>query len=264
MKKSIVRSVLLVSVFAFLSACTQAPQPTTIEKILSEKTIVVGTTGEQFPFSYKDNKGELSGIDIKIARNLADELGVGLTFKIMPFDQLIPAVKGGGVDIVFSGVSITAQRNTEVAFPGIYYKSGKSIVTSNQKIYKGKVEDVNNEDVTLAVVKATTSEAFVQVKYPKAKLESSETFEAAIALLNSGKVDGMVTDYETAELISFAYLGKGYLFKNLSSKTEQEFISPVVSGDDALFINLVSNYITKINAFDEYSAIDRIWVDYLN
>ena len=39
------------------------------------------------------------------------------------------------VDIVFSGVSITTERNTKVAFPGVYYKSGKSILTKNRLKY---------------------------------------------------------------------------------------------------------------------------------
>lgn len=264
MKKSIVRSVLLVSIIAFFAACTQAPQPTTIEKILNEKTIVVGTTGEQFPFSFKDDKGELAGIDIKIAKGLAKELGVSVTFSIMPFDQLIPAVKEGKVDIVFSGVSITPQRNTEVAFPGVYYLSGKSIVSSDKKIYNGKIEDVNKAEVKLAVTSGTTSETFVKKKYPAATIVSVKDISEAVALVNDGKADGLVTDFETAELISFAYLESNFLFKNLSTTVNQEFISPVVSGDDFLFVNLVSNFIERVNTVDEYAAVDKIWRNLLN
>lgn len=264
MKKSIVRSVLLVSILALLAACTQAPQPTTIEKILKEKTLVVGTTGEQFPFSFKDDKGELTGIDIKIARNLAYELGVSVTFAVMPFDQLIPAVKDGRVDIVFSGVSATPLRNTEVAFPGVYYKTGKSILSSNKAISKGKLEDVNKKEVTLAVTAGTTSEQFVKEIYPDVTLVSVDNISQAVTDLNNGKIDGLVTDFETAELISFVYAGQGYLFQNLSRKETKEFISPMVSANDALFINLISNYIERVNTYDEFAAVDKIWRDLLN
>lgn len=264
MKKSIVTSVLLVSIIAFFAACTQAPQPTTIEKILNEKTLVVGTTGEQFPFSFKDDKGELSGIDIKIARNLAYELGVSVTFVILPFDQLIPAVKDGRVDIVFSGVSATPLRNTEVAFPGVYYKTGKSILSANKAISKGALADVNKKDVTLAVTNGTTSQKFIAETYPDATLVTVDNISEAVTKLNEASVDGLVTDFETAELISFAYPESDYVFQNLSSKEMKEFISPIVSADDVLFLNLVENYIERINTYDEFAAVDKIWRDLLN
>lgn len=264
MKKSLIVPILLVSILTFFVACTPAPQVSTIEKVLAEKNLVIGTTGEQFPFSFKDDNGELAGIDIKIAKNLAQELGVKATFAILPFDQLIPAVKEGRVDIVFSGVSVTTLRNTEVAFPGVYYKSGKSIVSKSQELANGKAEKVNTKDVTLAVTKGSTSATFASNKYPQANLVLVNNITEAVSMINQGTAHGLVTDFETAELISFAYMESDFRFKNLATTLEQEFISPVVSADDQLFINLISNYIVKINSADEFGAVDKIWRELLN
>lgn len=265
MRKTFIAMVLLfVSGSLFFVSCTQPTKQSTIDKILTEKIIIVGTTGEQFPFSFKEDNGELKGIDINIAKLLAKELGVEVKFEVLPFDQLIPAVKNGKVDIVFSGVTITTKRNTEVAFPGVYYKSGKSILTKNKQLYKGEVEYVNAENITLAVTKATTSEGFVKDKYPKAKLILVKNITEAVKLLSEDKIDGIVADFETCELIAFSYKESYLYFKNLSTSTKKEFLSPVVAADDYLFINLISNYIERINAIDEYEAVDMIWYEFLN
>lgn len=267
MRKTINSLILLFVVGSlFIVSCSQPTKSklNTLDKILKEKTIVVGTTGEQFPFSFKDDNGDIKGIDINTANLLAKELGVSIKYEIMHFDELIPAVIDGKVDIVFSGVSITTLRNTKVAFPGVYYKSGKSILTKDKQLYKGETELVNSENITLAVTKATTSEGFVNNKYPKAKIIAVKNISEAVKLLSEDKVNGIVADFETCELIAFSYTDSYLYFKNLTIPTEKEFLSPVVAADDYLFINLISNYIERINAIDEYEAVDMIWYEYLN
>ncbi len=252
---------LVVTCSMFMTSCTQPAKQSTLDKIVTSKTLVVGTTGEQFPFSFKE-KGELEGIDIRIANHLAKELGVAIKYEIMDFDQLIPAVANGKVDIVFSGVSITTERNTKVAFPEVYFKSGKSILTKNKKLSKGDDALVNNDKVTLAVTKATTSETFVKTRFPKANLILVDGNSDAIALLGEDKVDGIVADFETCESLAFSYEASFLYYNNISKSTEKEFISPVVSADDQLFVNLVSNYIKRINAFDKSDAVDKMWYNY--
>tara|TARA_B100000809_G_scaffold237763_1_gene257867 strand:- start:34436 stop:35233 length:798 start_codon:yes stop_codon:yes gene_type:complete len=259
-----VLSVLLVTFSLFITSCTQPAKQKTLDKILTNKTIVVGTSGAQFPFSFKDDSGKLKGIDISIANYLAKELGVAIKYEVMDFNKLIPAVIDGKVDIVFSGVSITTERNTKVAFPGVYYKSGKSILTKSKKLSKGKAEFVNLESVTLATMKATTSEAYVKAKFPKVKLVLVDSNSDAIKLLGEDKVDGIVADFETCEMLAFSYEESFLFYNNMSRPYENEFISPVIASDDYLFINLVSNYIKRINAIDKSEAIDEIWYNYAN
>lgn len=255
-------ALLFVTCSMFITSCTEPAKQTTIDKILTEKTIVVGTTGEQFPFSFKDKADKLVGVDINIANYLAKELGVAIKFEVMNFDELIPSVINGKVDIVFSGVSITTERNTKVAFPGVYYKSGKSILTKSKKLSKGEAEFVNTESVTLVTTEGTTSETFVKARFPKAKLILVNDNSEAIKLLGEGKVDGVVADFETCEMLAFSYEESFLFYNNISKSTEKEFISPVVAADDHLFINLISNYINRINAVDKPEAVDEIWYKY--
>lgn len=263
MRKSFVALVLFVLASStLLTSCAEPVKQKTLDKILAQKTIVVGTTGEQFPFTFKGASGELEGIDIKIANHLAKELGVAIKYEVMDFENLIPAVKNGSVDIVFSGVSITTERNSKVVFPGVYFKSGKSILTKNKKLSKGDAESVNVSTVTLVTTKGTTSEDFVRNRFPNAKLVLVENNAEAIALLGADKVDGIVADFETCESLAFSYESSFLYYNNISKSTEKEFISPVIAAHDNHFTNLISNYIQRINAVDKSSVIDEIWYDY--
>ena len=254
--------ILLTVLFLAYSAQTKAQE--IINKILKEKTLVVGTTGEQFPFTFKDAKGNLEGIDIRIANSLAKELGVEAKFEVMPFEKLIEALKEGKIDIILSGMSITTKRNTQVAFPGVYYKTGKSILTFNKELYKGEVKAINRKNITLATTENTTSEKYVKANYPNAKLITVKDINEAKKMLLNGKVDGIVADYETTEMLAFDITDKSVYYKNISKATEKEFISPAVSAKDYLFINLVSNFIDRVNAYDEDKAVENLWVKYLN
>jgi polar amino acid transport system substrate-binding protein len=253
---------LLVTCSMFITSCTQPLKQSTLDKILTEKTIVVGTTGEQFPFSFKGEDDSLEGIDINIANYLAKDLGVTVKYEIMDFDQLIPSVVNGKVDIVFSGVSITTERNTRVAFPGVYFKSGKSILTKSKKLSKGEAEFVNDESVTLVTVEGTTSEGFVKTRFPNAKLVLVDNNSQAIKLLGADKAHGIVADFETCEMLAFSYEKSFLYYNNISKSTEKEFISPVVAAGDYLFINLISNYINRINEVDKADVVDNIWYKY--
>ena len=254
--------ILLTVLFIAYSAQTKAQE--VINKIMKEKVLVVGTTGEQFPFTFKDGKGKLQGIDINIANRLAKELGVEAKFEVMPFEKLIEALKAGKVDIILSGMTTTVKRNTEVAFPGVYYKTGKSILTFKKELYKGEVNAINRKDITLAATENTTSEKYVKANYPNAKLVTVKDISDAKKMLLDGKVDGVVADYETTEMLAFDISDKSVYYKNISKSTEKEFISPAVSAKDFLFINLVSNYIDRVNAYDEDEAIENLWIKYLN
>ncbi len=261
--KRIMPYLVLLNLIFILSSCSTPEKPSTIEKILENKVMVVGTTGEQFPFSYKGPDGELKGVDIKMSKKLAKDLGVDVKFELMEFDHLIPAVMEGKVDIVFSGVSVTAERNAKVIFPGVYFKSSKSILTKDKEIATGTLDIVNKPEVSLAVITSTTSEEYVKEKYPLANIVEVATVAEAVKLLSADKVNGFVTDYETSQLIAFANTKDQLYFESLSKSIEKEMLSPVIASGDCVFSNLVSNFITRINALDKTDAIDHIWDDFL-
>ena len=128
----------------FIISCSQnTPEASTqnsIDRIKEAKVLKVGTSGEQFPFSFKNAKGDIDGLDIEIAKVLAKRMNVEVEFVVTPFEQLIPTLKEGKTDIILSGMSVTVPRNMEVSFSTYYFKTGKAILSNKNEIIKGKID----------------------------------------------------------------------------------------------------------------------------
>ena len=82
--------------------------------------LVVATNAEFAPWEFKIGN-KFYGIDMEIAKLLADELGMELVIEDMAFEVVVDAVGKHGVDIAMSGITITAERLGIINFSEPYY-----------------------------------------------------------------------------------------------------------------------------------------------
>ena len=142
---------------SFLSVVS-APAGQVLDRILKNGELVVGTSGNQPPFSVTTKEGDIIGLDADLAALMADAMGVKAKLNTMPFSELLDALKAGKVDVVISGMTITPERNLKVAFVGPYFISGKSIIIPFEKAASlNSAADLNSPEVTLAVLKGSTT-----------------------------------------------------------------------------------------------------------
>lgn len=87
-------------------------------------SLVVGTCSGFPPYELMDQSGNIVGLDIDVARALAQALGKKLEIRDMSFDALIIALQQGKIDCAIAGISITKSRQQEIAL--IHY-SGKPL-----------------------------------------------------------------------------------------------------------------------------------------
>ena len=97
----------------------------------SKDQLVVATNAAFEPFEY--TKGEdYYGIDMEIAKLLADELGKELVIENMDFDAVCLSVSQQKCDIAMAGLTINEEREEYVTFTDSYYSaSQRLIVPSN-------------------------------------------------------------------------------------------------------------------------------------
>ena len=89
--------------------------------------LVVATNAEFAPWEYKE--GNLYyGIDMEIAKLIADELNLELVIDDMQFNMVVGAVGKNGVDIAMSGITITTERQQVINFSTPYYTESIVIV----------------------------------------------------------------------------------------------------------------------------------------
>ena len=89
-----------------------------LDRILAKKELVVGTAADMPPLNMTLKDGTIAGTEVDIATMMANSIEVKLTLKPMRFNDLLPALQAGQVDVILSGMTMSPLRNTQVAFVG--------------------------------------------------------------------------------------------------------------------------------------------------
>ena len=87
--------------------------------------LVLGTSADYAPFEfmYPDDSGEMvyGGIDVSVAKYIADEMGLSLAVENMGFDYLLTSLDKGDFDIVLAAMEATPDRLENADFSDPYY-----------------------------------------------------------------------------------------------------------------------------------------------
>lgn len=92
-----------------------------------EGTLTVSTNAAFAPFEYKEN-GEFKGIDMEIAKYIADKMNMKLKVEDMEFDSVLTAVASGNADIGMAGLTINDKRKETNDFCTPYYNASQYVV----------------------------------------------------------------------------------------------------------------------------------------
>jgi polar amino acid transport system substrate-binding protein len=99
-----------------------------MDRVLSARKIIIGTSADYRPFEYYDNSFQITGFDPAIARELGARLGVQVEFRDIPFEGLFPSMQVGQIDAAIAAISVTPDRQAVVDFTDVYYTSQDSIL----------------------------------------------------------------------------------------------------------------------------------------
>ena len=152
--------------------------------------IVMVTEAGFAPYEYYDS-GEIVGVDIDIAKEIAKEMGKKLVIKDVSFDSIINEVKTGKADFGAAGISYSEERAEEVDF-SINYSVSKQIVIVKDNSSITNINDISNKKI--AVQLGSIADTYVTDNYKNANIIRQKKYLAAIEDLKSDKVDAVVMD----------------------------------------------------------------------
>ncbi|SFA69740.1 MULTISPECIES: ABC transporter substrate-binding protein [unclassified Bacillus (in: firmicutes)] len=135
MKKTILLLMTLCLMFV-MSACGSSEKSSTtggkagkdlLAQIKKEGTIDIGIEGAYPPFNYFDDKNELVGFDVDVAKEITKRMGVKANFVATPWDTIIGGLLTKKYDIIISSMAITDERKEKVDFTDPYYHTGAQL-----------------------------------------------------------------------------------------------------------------------------------------
>jgi polar amino acid transport system substrate-binding protein len=202
---------LLILPLVWLLAATPAAMPAaaaTLDEILERGTLRVGMALTT-PWAMRDADGALIGFEADVAAQLARDLGVELQAETMAFDELIPALEEGAIDLIASGLSVTPRRALRLAYSRPYATSGISILI-NRELADGvaKLSDLNDPNARIAVVRDTTAADLARSQFPDAEIFLLATEEEVGTAVLTGRVLAAVAATPFPELRELAHPDK--------------------------------------------------------
>src|SRR6476469_9967306 len=119
---------------AMALACLAVPalaQESQLDVVLKRDKLIVGTYSTSPPMAYVDDKGELVGFEIDMAREIAKDL-LGdpkkLEFVVLQSDGRFPAALSGKIDFGMCTTTITPDRAIRIAFTHPYIDSNAALL----------------------------------------------------------------------------------------------------------------------------------------
>jgi polar amino acid transport system substrate-binding protein len=259
-------------------APAQAPAPEPVETVVSASPVIdrivkrgelrVGTSGSQPPLTATTKDGSIIGFDADVARAFAKAMGVRLTLVPIQFSELLPSLVNGDVDMVLSGLTMTPQRNLQVAFVGPYLVSGMSILTKERtRARLRRAEDIDTPKVSLAALRGSTAVKFAEENVPRAKLALTDTLDEGVELVRKGKVDALLADHPFCMVTVYRYASDH--FATLDTPFNLEPLGIALPPNDPLLVNWTENALAELEdtgvVLDTMSAWfeDDSWVEQL-
>lgn len=168
------------------------------DKIAKTGKLVIATSPNYPPNEFKDGAGKPIGWSIELDDALAAKLGLTAEIRVASFDNIIPGIVGGTIDIGSSSFTDTLKREQQVDFVN-YYSAGTRWASA-----AGKSVDPKNACGLTVAVQATTLQDTVMLpadsaacvalgKAPIKKLPY-ETQDSAINAVVLGRADAVIGD----------------------------------------------------------------------
>ena len=261
MKRSLIA---IASLLVFtISGCSTMNQnasssPVT-DRILSRNEIRIGMSGNQPPFNMKNRAGKLIGLDVDLGVALARTMGVEAKFISMPFQDLLPALEKGDIDIVLSGMTMTSERNLKVAFAGPYFISGKAALTKSPSLAAADEPEDINKKARMTVLAGSTSETFAKRSLPEVDLVAVSDYTEAVRLVVDDEVEAMIADYPVCILALYQNPDAG-LVATISTFSFEP-IGVALSSDAILLTNVVQNYFKLLEGTGTLERLRLAWFD---
>ena len=219
----------------------------------SDNTLTMGTNAAFPPYEFVDDDGAFAGIDVEIAKAVADKLGMELEIKDMAFDSLIPAAQNGSVDIVFAGMTVTDERKESVNFTNTY-ATGVQVIIVKEDSAIASADDL--KDKKIGVQAGTTGDIYCTDDYGQEFVKQFDNGALAVAALVNGQVDCVVIDNEPAKNFVKANAG----LKILDTEYVIEDYAAAISKDNDKLLEKVNEALKELK---EDGTIDKIIEKYI-
>jgi polar amino acid transport system substrate-binding protein len=204
MKKNVLRMSLMIVLALVYATSAFAAGDGSWERVKKAGKLVIGIDDAFPPMEFRTEKNELVGFDIDASKELGKRLGIKIEHVPTAWKGVIMSLKTKKFDIIWSGMSVTEEREKEIAFTKPYIMEKQVIVVKadNKKI-KG-LKDLGAETVVGVQLGSTSEEALAKLNKQFKEIKKYDTNTNAFMDLKIGRINALAVD----ELVGRYYLSQ--------------------------------------------------------
>lgn len=220
----------------------------------------VGTATNYPPLAFKAD-GQMQGVEVDFAQKLTKELGIKVSVIETAWDQLIPALESGQIDVIMSGMSITEDRGRRVQFTVPYLNIGQMAL-----IRRGDYERLRDRDAMqqptsrVGFLSGTTAEAYARKELSQAQLVGYGTPEAGIAALRGELIDFYIQDAPTIWRITGNRSGEYADLMGRYRPLTAEYLAWAVRKNDDALLERLNAVLLRWGQTNEINGVLDRWI----
>jgi len=228
------------------------------EKSKNLKQLRVGLVTNYPPLAFEE-AGHVRGVEVELAKLVAFDLNREIVFKTMAFDDLIPALRDGRIDVIMSGMSITPARERQVTFAQPYLQVGQmALIRANERSRFPNRQSLVTTRLRVGYVRDTTGARFVEAHMPNARHTPQGSVEQGVQALRSGAIDVFIHDAPTIWRIGGSPTEEELL--GLFWPLTNEYLAWAVRPSDALLLKELNAVLDGAKENGRLRAILNRWI----
>jgi polar amino acid transport system substrate-binding protein len=182
-------------------AQAQATGASKLQEVLKRGRLVVGTGSTNPPWHFEDENGNLTGMDIDMARLFAKGLFDDpnkVDFVRQEADARIPNLLTNKIDVVAQFMTITPGRARQVEFTTPYYREGVGLLVLKDSKYQNYDQlKAAGANATIAWLQNVGVEDYTRKVLPDIKILQVDSVDATFQSMNAHRADVTASDQST-------------------------------------------------------------------
>lgn len=223
------------------SSNSSSNNPSSVAAIKKRGTLKVAVFGDLPPYGWVNKDGKRVGYDVRLARELAKEMGVKVKFVQVNANNRVDTLNANKADIVLANFTVTSERKQVVDFAKPYMKVSVGVVSPKSK----PITNVNQlKGKKVIVTKGTTAENYFTSKQPDVDLLKFDSKTQQFNAMKNGRAAALADD--NSYLYAWVKNNPKYTvgIKHLGPNS---YIAPAVKKGNKSLLDWTNKHINKLN-----------------
>jgi polar amino acid transport system substrate-binding protein len=248
-------AVFLITFIFLQSGCKRADS--SWERVRAAGVLRVGLDPTYPPFEVDDGNG-VYGLDVDLAKAIAEDLGVTVQFVYFGYDGLYDALATNQVDVLLSALVIIPERTRDFAYSDPYFNAGEILIVASENDTIESMADLGGQTVAVELGSLGHVEATEWAKrVADLEIRPFPTADEAITAVQQNNAYAALTDAISGRL----FLRDNDGLKRLPESVTVEPFALVVRSEDEQLLTMLNQSLATLQQSGQLDQLNTKWLE---